>query len=82
MSKDMWIELISASLQTQEEEIDCETCFDLLDQYVDLLTTGTKPAQLLPEIEHHMQVCHCCHTEMQALLKAIEVANNDPSLLS
>jgi hypothetical protein len=62
------------SLKTEEDEISCSECMDLLDQYVDLLDSGQDPAEVLPEIEQHLIVCNCCHNELEALVVAIRLA--------
>ena len=74
MSDNFWRKLIETSLETADEEISCMECFELLDQYVDLLDEGEKPALVLPELEQHLTVCDCCHTELEALLIALRSA--------
>jgi len=74
MTQNFWRELVSTSLQTEEDELGCGECKDTLDQYVDLLDAGQDPALILPRLAQHLEVCHCCFTEMEALLIAIEAA--------
>ena len=66
--------LRNVSLITEEHEIDCCECMELLDQYVDVLNGGADPAQVLPEIEQHLKLCDCCHTELEALVIAVKIA--------
>ncbi len=73
-SEKFWRNLVHVSLNTEENEIDCCQCMDLLDQYVDVLNTGKDPALILPEIEQHLKMCDCCHTELEALIIAVKIA--------
>ena len=74
MTQKFWRTLVEAALKTREDEIDCAGCFELLYQYVDLLEAGQDPAQVLPQLEQHLSVCHCCHSELDALLVAIRAS--------
>ncbi len=69
-----WQNLVRVSLQTEEDEIGCQECMDVLDQYVDLLIAGKKPTEVMPELEQHLAVCGCCYSEFEALLIALHAA--------
>ena len=69
-----WRELIETSLREEEDDISCGECKETLDQYVDLLDSGQDPVPILPKLTHHLEICHCCFTEMEALLTAIRAA--------
>lgn len=74
MSDNFWRDLVEISLKTEENEMNCGECFELLDQYVDMLNAGQEPNTLLPRLEQHLVMCHCCHAELQALQIAIKTA--------
>ena len=74
MAENFWRKLVETSLHTEEEEITCLECMEILDQYVDLLDSGLDPAQVLPQLEHHLSICHCCHTELDGIITALKVA--------
>jgi hypothetical protein len=78
MKENFWRNLVEMSLKTEEEEITCTECWELLDQYVDLLDAGQDPAKVLPKLEQHLTVCHCCHIELKGILVALKAAV-DPS---
>ena len=59
MSKELLQELLKSALETQEYEITCEECFELMDQYADLLIDGTDPAKLMPLVTQHLKMCNC-----------------------
>lgn len=78
MKQNFWRNLVEKSLRSEEDEMDCMACFEVLDQYVDLLEAGQEPAKILPELEQHMSVCQCCFIEFEGILIALKAAA-DPS---
>ncbi len=64
--------LLDSLSKTLPEEIDCGTCFQELDRFVDMLKEGKEPAQVLPLVQHHLAMCDGCHEEMQALVSALK----------
>ena len=74
MTKNFWRNLVQMALDTTENEINCGECFEVLDEYVDLLESGQDPTLILPSIEQHLSVCHCCHSELKALITAVKMA--------
>jgi hypothetical protein len=77
MAENFWRKLVETSLQTDEEEMSCLECMEILDQYVDLLDAGQDPSTILPQLEHHLCVCHCCHSEFEGILTALKAAVED-----
>jgi hypothetical protein len=66
---------------TQEVEINCSTCLDLISEYVDLdLATG-KAAEGMPQVKQHLGQCAVCHEEYELLreLAWLEVENHLPT---
>jgi hypothetical protein len=63
----------------KEEEIGCDTCFEELDRFVDMLREGEDPAVVMPLVQHHLEVCPCCHEETEALLNALAAIDEDMS---
>lgn len=55
---------------TQDKEITCPVCLDLLDVYVDKEITGADAAQLLPYVEQHLNCCNQCD-ELYAGLRLV-----------
>ena len=76
MTKQFWRNLVERSLNSEEEEISCMDCFEILDQYVDLLEAGQEPSKVLPQLEQHLLVCNCCHAELEGILIALKSAAN------
>lgn len=60
---------------TDEVEIACDEVFELLDQYVELEARGEDVAQLLPFVKRHLEKCHDCHEEYEALMRVFEATS-------
>ncbi len=64
--------LLRRALGTRSHSVDCETCFDKLDQFVEMELDGKDGAQAFPLIKSHLESCRGCTEEYQALLTAVE----------
>lgn len=74
-----WLKNIYA---TQENEISCSECFDLVSRFVELEIAGEDPAGSMPELKHHLNQCRACRDEYEALrdLRRLEENAEMPSL--
>lgn len=82
MSKALWQTLLKSAFETEEFEITCEECFELMDQYADLILDGTDPAEIMPLVTQHLEMCNCCTGELEAIVLMIQEAakkSNIPS---
>jgi len=81
MTKTKWQSLLEAALETEEYEISCQECHDVLDMYVDLLLDNANPSEVMPAVEQHLKQCHCCAGEMEAILIMLDkaVPREDPA---
>lgn len=70
----LWRALLKSALETEEYEITCEECFDVLDMYADLVIEGTEPAEIMPHVKQHLKHCHCCESELEALMIMLQEA--------
>jgi hypothetical protein len=52
---------------TDDEEISCAECFDLVPQYVDLEVAGQASARTLPRLQQHLRQCGVCREEYEVL---------------
>ena len=52
-------------------EVSCETCFDLLDRYVELELEGADADAVLPGLRAHLEGCPACHEEHESLLALV-----------
>ena len=53
--------------ETQDEEISCSECVDLLPQYVDLELGTGGAEQGLSRLKHHLDQCKACRDDYLAL---------------
>lgn len=61
---------------TYEEEIDCEECYQHMDQFADMLREGEDPAKVLPLVKHHLDLCGDCNEEFEALSNALTACDD------
>lgn len=62
---------------TREDEIGCDTCFQEVDRFVEMLLAGESPDSVMPLVQHHLEICGNCHEEFDALISAIRAAENE-----
>jgi hypothetical protein len=65
-------ELLRRALNTRPDEDGCETCYDKLDQLVELELDGKDASQALPLVKRHLELCSGCNDEYKALLVALQ----------
>lgn len=68
--------------ETQDEEISCTECFDLVSHFVELEASGQDAAGTLPLVKQHLGQCRACRDEYEALrdLRFLEEQGGLPSL--
>jgi hypothetical protein len=52
---------------TQEEEISCSECFDLISHFVELELAGQDAAAKMPQLKQHLNQCAACREEYETL---------------
>jgi hypothetical protein len=62
---------IARSLGPGGPEVRCETCFELLDRYVELEADGADADAALPGLRAHLEGCPACHEEHESLLALV-----------
>ena len=73
---DELIESLIRSLEhTHEQECTCDEVFAVVDQYAEAEIHGDDVARLMPLIKQHMELCHNCCEEYEALLDILEKSN-------
>ena len=68
--------------ETQDEEISCTECFDLVSHFVELEAAGENAAAKMPQLKQHLEQCRACHDEYETLrdLRRFEDEGGAPSL--
>jgi len=59
---------------TQEVEFSCEDVYKILDQYTELVYRGEDSTQIMPLVEHHIEICPDCREEFESLLRILEAS--------
>lgn len=54
-------------LETQDEEISCSECQDLISRYVHLELESGSAAANIPQLAHHLMQCPACWDSYQIL---------------
>ena len=72
---DVWLRNI---YETQDEEISCTECFDLVSRFVEREISGEDVATKLPQVKQHLDQCRACRDEYEMLLDLALLENEDP----
>jgi len=64
--------IMRALILTREEEIGCDTCFEQVDRYAEMLMQGKDPEQVMPLVKAHLEICRDCKEEFEALIEALK----------
>ena len=65
-------------LETQDEEISCSLCFDLVSQYVDLENDGKAGGAEWEPLRHHLSQCLACRQDYEALRDLTRLDASEP----
>jgi hypothetical protein len=63
---------------TEDEEISCTECLDLVPEFVDLEVAGPTSDRTLPRLQQHLRQCGICHEEYEALRDLVLDADGRP----
>jgi hypothetical protein len=68
---DVLKKITRAVANTKNEELACDECFDELDRFVEMKLKGKNASEALPLVQDHLERCHNCYEEFEALLDAL-----------
>lgn len=73
-----WLQNIQ---NTEEVEISCSECFDLVSHYVEMELSGEDAAAKMPKLKQHLDQCSTCQQEYETLhdLQQLEDMDKLPS---
>jgi len=68
--------------KTQDEELSCSECFDLVSRFVELEISGENAEAQMPQIKQHLGQCPACREEYETLrdLARFEDEGRAPSI--
>jgi hypothetical protein len=69
--------LLSLIARTEDEEISCSTCFELLPPYVDLEAAGEDVEARVPGLRQHLDQCGVCREEYETLREIVRLEAED-----
>ena len=53
--------------RTEDREISCSECFDLVSHFVEVELAGKSPSAAMPQVRQHLDQCTACREEYEAL---------------
>lgn len=62
------------------EDMSCSQAFARLDEYVEKELHGQAAARLMPLLREHLDLCHDCSEEYEALLRVLQETANGETL--
>ena len=68
--------------ETQDVEISCTECFDLVSHFVEVEISGGNVVAELPQVKQHLDQCRACREEYEILrnLRRLEEEGDLPPL--
>ena len=63
--------MVEGILATHLDEIGCDECFEVVDQFVEIELAGKNAAEAMPLVQDHLNRCGDCCEEFEALLTAL-----------
>ncbi len=69
--------LLQLVAETDDEEISCTECFDLVSEYVDLEVMGQAGDRTLPRLQQHLRQCGVCREEYEVLRDLVRLDDAD-----
>ena len=82
MKRDRFEAWLQNIYRTQDVEISCSECFDLISGFVEAEMSGADVVAELPDVKQHLGQCRACRDEYESLLvlRHIDEKNELPSL--
>jgi hypothetical protein len=67
MNDDTFERWLQDIYNTQDEEISCSECFDLVSHFVEVEISGQDATAKLPQVKQHLDQCAACRQEYETL---------------
>ncbi len=82
MQKDRFERWLKNIENTQDDEISCSECFDLVSHFVELELSSGDASARMPKLKQHLDQCPACRAEFETLRDLQELQNKGelPSL--
>jgi len=81
MDRDRFENWLRNIYETEEQEISCTECFDLVSHFVELEVSGQDAAARMSQLKQHLNQCRACRDEYETLrdLRLVEEQGGMPS---
>jgi predicted anti-sigma-YlaC factor YlaD len=70
--------LLRLTARTEDEELSCSECLDLLPRYVDLEIAGQATDTRLARFPQHLEQCGVCREEYETVRELARLEAEDP----
>ena len=67
MKSDRFERWLQNIYHTQDREISCSECFDLVSHFVEVELAGRDAAARMPQLKQHLDQCPACREEYETL---------------
>lgn len=67
------VELLRQMLMAHESDIDCDACADRMECLAELVVAGENLNDVLAAVQRHVECCHCCQCEFDALVSILRM---------
>ena len=57
---------------TEDSEINCEQCLEVVAEFAELQLAGKSISESLKAVEHHLSICEECREEYEALQRTLD----------
>jgi hypothetical protein len=66
------VDALLRTMLSHKEDCGCDGFFTEVDQYAEMRIKGEDVERLMPLIKNHLEMCHDCCEEYEALLRILE----------
>lgn len=71
LSNDQTKTLLRMISSAKSDELDCDSCFDSMAEFVEHELAGTEIPDAMLKVKRHFDQCACCNDEHKALLEGL-----------
>lgn len=76
LTLDVLKRIVQSLANTHTEELGCDDCFELLDQFAEVRLEGKNAAEALPLVQQHLDRCGTCKDEFEAFMSALRATED------
>lgn len=69
--------LLEKWLSVPDVQLGCDECDEHMARLAELLAADAVPIGVLAAVQQHIENCHCCSGEFQALLSILKMEQSD-----